>query len=65
MEMFSVGSTQKYEAEIKGEMYFQIWQNSIFQRFMSYCLGKPVAFILVHSMLNMISLIVFRGFIAY
>lgn len=61
MEMFSVGSTQKYAAEIKGEVYFQIWQNSIFQQFASYCLGKPVAFILVHSVLNVISVIVSRG----
>lgn len=32
IEMFSVGSTQKYKAPIKGEMYFQIWQDSIFQQ---------------------------------
>lgn len=31
--MFGVGSTQKYEAEIKGEMYFQI--SKYFQRVFS------------------------------
>lgn len=60
-----MGSAEKYEAEIKGEMYFQIWQNSIFQQFADYHLGKPVAFILLHSVIEHYFFNCFWRFIAY